>query len=270
MEQISLIPIGQITADEQVRKIFDKTAIESLAASLIEVGQLQPIRVRLTSNGYRIVDGELRFRAASEAGLGELAAIIEEKELGTADVLQRQLVANCQRNDLTPLETANAISQLMTATRCNASEAAKMLSMSPATVTRLLALLKLPEELQAKVANGELAASAAYELTRISEPAELAEAAAKLTSGKLTRDGLRSARKKGPHDPDETKVSRVTAMLGDGRSVVVAGPELDLDQCIATLSQLLRKVRSAKRSGLSLQTLVNVLKDQNVAAPVLH
>lgn len=265
MEQIQHIEIGRIVANPQVRKTFDESSLASMAESLAAVGQLQPVRVRQSGEKFVVVDGERRLRAGLIAKLTTLAVIVEVEKLDDADVLIRQLVANIQREDLTPLEKARGIHSLMKQLKCNCSEVAKRVAMSAATVTRLLALLTLPDELQRRVETGDIPASAAYELSRIDNPAERDTHADALADGRLTRDGLvaasKSARRLGGEKPIAA-AARVTAMLGQGRSVTVVSQNLNLDSFIAVLEDLLSRARRIRPQGLTLQTFAKMLKEQ--------
>ncbi len=264
MEHIQSIPLDQIQTASQVRTHFDEQAIQGLALSLKEVGQLQPIRVRRVGDQYIIVDGERRYRAATPAGFSAINAIVEGKELGEGELLQRQMIANCQREDLSPLEKARALKQLMTVTGWNAKQVAGGLGMSRAMVSRLLSLLHLPEELQQKVEQGDIPVSAAYELTQVADPRIQESLATALAEGRLNRDGISHARKRGNeaavNKPAST--SRVTALLGEGRSFTMTAPGLDLESFIGSLEELLAKARRVRPQGMSLRTFITMLKDQ--------
>jgi ParB family chromosome partitioning protein len=168
-ERMIRLAVEKISAAKQVREQFDEESIAGLAATLKAQGQLQPVRVRKVGDKYILVDGERRYRAAKLAGLAELDVIVEEQELTPAETTERSLVANCQREDLKPLEKARGIDSLMTETGWNASEVAQRLGMSNATVSRLLTLLTLSEEIQEQVASGKIAPSAAAELAKVKD-----------------------------------------------------------------------------------------------------
>lgn len=266
-EQIQHVPIGRIISNPQVRKKFDQASIISLAESFMAVGQQQPLRVRAEGDHFVLVDGERRLRAGQLREMATMAVIVETASLDDADVLQRQLIANIQREDLQPLERARGIQQLKTLRKCTASEVAKLLAMSPATVTRLLALLSLPEELQRRIESGELSPSAAYELSRIEDTTEQGTRAEQVLTRKLTRDGLvaasKSARRQKSGDKPEKALNRVTAVLGDGRSVTVAAADLNLESFITVLEELLTQARRIRPQGLSLQTFARMLKEKS-------
>lgn len=262
-EQIHLVPLADLKVESQVRQHFDDKSIDFLAASLTQTGQLQPIRCRQQGNELIVVDGERRLRAAQQAGLPALQVIIESDNLSKGEVVQRQLISNCQREDLTPLEKAKGIAELMTATGWNASEVAQRLGMSSATISRLLTLLELPPEIQAQVAAGKIAPSAAAELAKVQDSDRQAELAGKVAAGELTRDQVAKAakQKKRVSAPKSTS-ERLTAMLGLGRVVSVFAPQLSLESLIELLEELLAKARRAKTQNASLATFSKLLEDQ--------
>ncbi len=199
-----------------------------------------------------------------------LSAVIESQSLSEGDVIQRQLIADCQQETLLPLEKATSISRLMVATGWNASQAASKLGMSNATATRLLALLTLPEDVRQRVASGEITPSAAYELSRVADPAQQAELVRQVVSGGLTRDGLAGVRKNsGKKQTGETATAasnRATAQLGEGRVVTVVGESLNLEGFIEILEELLVKARKVRPQGVQLKSFLSMLKDQSGAA----
>ncbi|MDX1968843.1 MAG: ParB/RepB/Spo0J family partition protein [Planctomycetaceae bacterium] len=265
-EPLLQVPLERIVAEQQVREQFDESALAGLAASLREVGQLQPIRCRKRGEQYVIVDGERRFRAAKTAGLAALEVIVEADDLCAGEVLHRQLVANLQRVDLAPMERAQGMRQLMQFTGWNAGQVATHLGVSAATVTRSLAILSLPESLQQQIEAGELAPSAAYELSRIAEPERQTALAESLATGNLTRDGVAGIRKALSHRGTRVegpRTARATAQLGEGRTVSVSGPNLDLESFISALEDVLSKARRARPQGVALRTFLKIIKDQS-------
>jgi ParB family transcriptional regulator, chromosome partitioning protein len=268
-EQIQYLPLDRITVAPQVRGHFDEESLAGLAQSLRELGQQVPIRVRRAGDKLIIVDGERRHRAAKKAGLPTLAVIIEEKELCQAEILHRSLVLNCQREDLTALEKARAICQLLKETGWTATQAAAKLGFSSATVSRLLSLLSLPENIQAQISAGELPMSSAAEIARIEDAGKQTEMAGQVADGKLTRDALsgtlRAQRNAGRSAAETVAPNRVTALLGAGRSVTLSGPGLSLESLIVWLEELLARARKVRPQGLELKTFIKMLKDQSKA-----
>ena len=264
-EQIQYLPIDKIKAEPQVRETFSEETIRGLAASMTGLDQLDPIRVRKNGDWFVIVDGERRYRAAKLAGRPTIAAIVETKEIGEAESLHRQLVANCQREDLTPLEKARGIAKLMKLAGWSSTQVAARLGLSNASVTRLLTLLTLPQQIQDRVASGEIAASGAYELSRIDDPAKQAEFAQRMAEGRLTRDGLSGARKAAKRAATTERAgasARATALLGKGRSVTVSCTDMNLERFLETLEDLVAKARKVRPRGIELPTFLKMLRDE--------
>lgn len=261
------LALDELTSQRQVREHMTDAGLKALALSIKAVGQLQPIRVRRVGNEWVVLDGHRRLAAARLAGLISVTVVVDENPLNESDVIQRQLIANCQREDLAPLETARAIERLMKLSGWNASQAAAGLAFSPAKVTRLLALLNLPPSILEQVVSGKIGASAAYELTRVTDPTQQAELAARLAKGQLTRDALSGARKAKPRAsaPDGQSVMRVTAQLGANRSLTVTSGELTLERFIEVIEELLAKARRGRTQGLELKTFIKMLRDQSRA-----
>lgn len=130
------VPIEAIVMPPQVRQHFDEASIDSLAATIREVGVLQPILARKHADKFAIVDGGRRFRAACKVGLQSVPVIIEDRELNGVELAQTQLIANCQREDLKPVEKARAIAQLMKASGWPATQVAAKLGLSAGITIR--------------------------------------------------------------------------------------------------------------------------------------
>jgi ParB family chromosome partitioning protein len=185
------IELNRITPDShQPRTEFDAEAIDRLAESLKTHGQLQPISVRWSEDmgRYLIVTGERRWRAAVQAGRPTIAAVILDGQHTDAQILEMQIIENCLREDLRPVEQARAFQGLMDRNGWSAARLAEVLHLTGATVSRALALLDLPYTVQAQVDQGELAPSVAYEVSKIEDPAEQAEVAAQVVAEGLTRE----------------------------------------------------------------------------------
>lgn len=264
-DEIREILIADVLVDPQVRTEFEPSSLHELAASLKESGQQQPALVRQCGDKFRLVFGERRLRAAQLAGWTKIRAIITRVDLTESEIVERQLIENMQRVDLCPLEVAKGMQQLMELNGMKAGVVATRLGVSAAKVTKHLGLLKLPEAIQAKVVSGEIAASAAYSLSRVTSDADRDLLADDLVAGRLTRDGLAGAIKarSKPNKPKQSEVTtRVTALLGGGRTVTVLGPSLDLEGFIEVLEELLAKARKVRPQGVELGTFSKMLRDQ--------
>ena len=165
-----LIPISRISANaDQPRKTFNTETIEELANSIREKGVLQPIIVKKKLEGaFEIVCGERRFRAASLCGLAEVPAII--KDIADEDFLEWALIENIQREDLNPLEEADAYQRLVEERMISQEEVAKRVGKSRAAVTNTLRLLRLPQEVKEYLVDGRLSAGHARALLGLLSP----------------------------------------------------------------------------------------------------
>ncbi len=128
----------------QPRRSFPEAGIKELAASIQEVGILQPLVVRSTENGFELIAGERRLRAAQEAGLDRVPVLIREANENQS--MELALVENLQREDLNPLETAAAYQTLMEGFGLSKEQLANRLGKSRAAVTNTLRLAQLPEK----------------------------------------------------------------------------------------------------------------------------
>lgn len=140
----------------QPRKTFDREKISELAASILEHGLIQPIVVREQKNGYEIVAGERRYRAAREAGLKEIPALI--RELTDEQNMLLSIIENVQREDLNPIEEALAISQMIDTYGLTQEQVSKSIAKSRPYITNALRLLRLPEAIKEAVIEGRLSA----------------------------------------------------------------------------------------------------------------
>jgi ParB family chromosome partitioning protein len=138
----------------QPRKRFDPEGLAMLTASIAEHGILQPILVTETVDGYQLVAGERRLRAAQAAGLDRIPAVV--RQLADRDQLELALVENLQREDLDPLETAEAYRQLIEEFGFSQDDVAVRVGRARSTVANTLRLLELAPGVQAAVADGRL------------------------------------------------------------------------------------------------------------------
>ena len=164
------LPIGQITPNPvQPRQVFDEEAMGELVHSIREIGLLQPVVVRRTGpKAYELVMGERRWRAAQEAGLTEIPAIVRETD--DADMLRDALLENLHRSQLNALEEAAAYSQLLEDFACTHEELATRIGRSRPQISNTIRLLKLSPAVQRRVAAGVLSAGHARALLAVEDP----------------------------------------------------------------------------------------------------
>lgn len=185
------IEVDRIIADpNQPRTEFDGEGLDRLAASLCEHGQIQPISVRWSEDHgrYIVVAGERRWRASIQAGRKTIDAVILDGSRDESEILELQLIENCLREDLRPVEQAKAFRTLMDRNGWTGEQLAEKLHISNPSVFRSLALLKLPAPVQDQVEAGKLAPSVAYEVSRIDDADEQTEVAERVIAEGLSRD----------------------------------------------------------------------------------
>jgi ParB family chromosome partitioning protein len=247
------IELDRIVADpDQPRKEFDRGSLDELAASLRSRGQLQPILVRWSEpiGKWVVIAGERRLRAAGLAGLSHLKAIEDSAEKSAHEILQDQLVENCVREDLKPVEQAHAFRTLMDVYGWSHRQLADNLHLSKSMVTKALALLDLAPEVQDRVDAGDLAPSVAYEVARLPDPDAQREAAREIVEGGLTRVEAaavvarrRSGPAEGPARPKPVRYDMPEAVV----SVTLKDGSGSHDLVIAALESALKRARGERR-----------------------
>ncbi|MGA2315456.1 MAG: ParB/RepB/Spo0J family partition protein [Thermodesulfobacteriota bacterium] len=130
----------------QPRKYFDESKLQELAESIKEKGILEPLIVRRTDQGYELIVGERRWRAAQKAGLKEVPVVVKEAE--GREALEISLIENLQREDLNPIEAAEAFKHLIEEFNISQEDLSKRIGKDRTTITNTLRLLKLPLEVR--------------------------------------------------------------------------------------------------------------------------
>ena len=169
---------------EQPRKNFDEDALQELADSIKQFGILQPIVVQDRKGYYEIIAGERRWRAAKIAGLKEVPVII--KNLSEKEIVEISLIENIQRENLNPIEEAQAYKRLLTEFSLNQDEVAERVSKSRTAVTNSMRLLKLCDEVQQMVIDEMLTTGHARALLAVDNAEEQYALAQKVFDEKLS------------------------------------------------------------------------------------
>jgi len=165
------LPIDAIAPNpQQPRKDFDDKALQDLSASLRQSGVLQPVVVRRLGDGYQLIVGERRWRAAKLAGITRIPAVI--REVSDAQSLELALVENLLREDLNPMEEAEAYQRLLAEFGWTQEELAQRVARDRSSVANCLRLLKLPELIQADLRAGRLTMGHARALLPLDSPVE--------------------------------------------------------------------------------------------------
>jgi ParB family chromosome partitioning protein len=168
----------------QPRRSFPEAGIQELAASIREVGILQPLVVRSTEGGFELIAGERRLRAAKEAGLERVPVLI--RQAGDNESMELALVENLQREDLNPLETAAAYQTLMEGFGLTKEQLAHRLGKSRAAVTNTLRLAQLPDRIRTLLADGKLTEGHARALLGLETEEQMAQLAQRIQTEKLS------------------------------------------------------------------------------------
>ena len=158
---------------DQPRKSFDEGSLNELASSIREKGIIQPIIVEKSPEGYLIIAGERRFRAAKIAGLETIPVII--KDFSDNEKLEIALIENIQREDLNPIEEASAYRELMDKGNLNQENVALKVGKNRSTVANSLRLLKLPAEIQKSLATGAISAGHARAILALNTETQMQE-----------------------------------------------------------------------------------------------
>ena len=196
------LPLAQIKPNKnQPRKTFDEQMLADLADSIKQNGVLQPLLVRKNGATYDLVAGERRYQAAKIAGLKEVPVVIKDIEDG--EVFKLALIENLQRADLTPMEEARGLKQLIKEKGVTQEEAAKLVSKSRSAITNSLRLLDLPEEVQKYVEQGLLTAGHARAVLSVPFEEGRVKLAEKIVAEKLS---VRQAEALAPLFSQETPV----------------------------------------------------------------
>lgn len=169
---------------EQPRKYFDEDALQELADSIRQFGLLQPILVQDRKDYYEIIAGERRWRAAKLAGLKEVPVII--RNYTEQEIVEIALIENIQREDLNPIEEAQAYKKLLTEFNLKQDEVAERVSKSRAAVTNSIRLLKLDEKVQQMVIDDMISTGHARALLAVEDGEEQYTLAQKIFDEKLS------------------------------------------------------------------------------------
>jgi len=165
------LPVDAISPNpKQPRKDFDDKALHDLSVSLSQTGVLQPVVVRRLGDGYQLIVGERRWRAAKLAGITRIPAVI--REASDAQSLELALVENLLREDLNPIEEAEAYQRLLAEFGWTQEELAKRVARDRSSIANCLRLLKLPDLIQADLRAGRLTMGHARALLSLESPAD--------------------------------------------------------------------------------------------------
>lgn len=239
-EQVEKIPLQKLAANPfQPRKKFDDEAIQELAQSIREHGIIQPIVVRKKGKKYEIVVGERRYRAAKLAGLEEIPAIV--KEMTEEQMMELAILENLQREDLTPIEEAEAYQNLIEKLNFTQDDLAKRLGKSRPHITNMIRLLQLPEEVRQMVNDGVLSMGHGRALLGLKNKRRIPEVAKKAVSQSLNVRQLEALIKQ-----LNENVSRETKKKTEKKDIFVQATESQLREFFGTNVQIKKTKNKGK------------------------
>lgn len=246
------IPIEKVVPDpDQPREEFDPDALARLAESLRTKGQLQPIRVRWDEGrgAYVILIGERRWRAAGVAGLPTIGAVVVEGPIDPGELLAIQVVENCLREDLKPIEQARAFRALIDRNGWTVRRVAEELSINHSAVVRAIALLDLPRSVQERVEQGGLAPSVAYEVGKLDDPTLQVEVAQAAVTESLTRSEVTELVQavKARRPTPAARPEPIAIDLGDGTTVMVRWKKANGTGTVQALKRALKLAQGRER-----------------------
>jgi len=202
-QQETLVKITAVEPNrKQPRKNFDEDSLQELSDSIKQVGLIQPILVQDRKDHYEIIAGERRWRAAKMAGLKEVPVII--RDYTEQEIMEISLIENIQREDLNPIEEAQAYKRLLTEFNLKQDEVAERVSKSRTAVTNSMRLLKLTDKVQQMVIDEMISTGHARAILGIEDPEEQYEVAQRIFDEKLS---VREVEKlvKNRHKPEKPK-----------------------------------------------------------------
>lgn len=212
-EVLQLDPSAIKRNPDQPRKSFPSNELDMLKASISQEGLLQPILVRRVGDSHQLVAGERRLRASQDLGLKKIPAL--EVKLADERLLEVALIENVQRENLNPIELAQAYRDLMEGRGWTQEVLAQSLGVSRAAVSNSIRLLELPEDIQDSVVRGRITMGHAKVLLSVSDPGEQRELFEKVAEDKLSvrelegvRETAGSARTEQKGDPDAQRRRR--------------------------------------------------------------
>jgi ParB family chromosome partitioning protein len=232
-----------IPNEYQPRRSFDDTALNNLVSSIKEKGVIQPVIVRKTAGTvYQLIAGERRWRAARTVGLETIPAIV--KDAAPAESLELALIENIQREDLNPLETAEAFQRLIKDFDITHDDLSRKVGKDRATVTNYLRILKLPLEIKKSIAGGLLSIGHAKALLQVENQKLQKEIAARILRKGLSVREAESLCKKAASGKQPKSKS------GESKDPQIASLEEKLIHSLGTKVRLIHK--SNKRGRIEI------------------
>lgn len=226
LRDVGRIDIDLVIPDpDQPRSEFSDEALTRLAQSIRDKGQLSPLRVRWNPelNRWVIISGERRWRASQRAGLKTVECYFHEQALSRSEILEQQLIENLLREDLRPIEEARAFALLLEINGWTGKQLAEALRVAPSQVTRSLALLRLPDDIQEEVQAGTVSTRSAYEISKLPDRDQQRELARQAAAKTLTHEHAANAVRRHSGKPRQApRGTRQAIVTPEGWKVTVS------------------------------------------------
>jgi ParB family transcriptional regulator, chromosome partitioning protein len=228
------VPVNAVAPNpRQPRTRFDDETIGSLAASIREVGILQPVIVRRAGDGrYELIAGERRLRAAKVAGLATIPVVLRDSE--DADVLREALIENIHREDLNPIEQAEAFRQLLEELGLKQEELAERVGVSRSHIANTIRLLGLPLEVQQLLADERITAGHARPLLSLGDGGAMKALALRIAAEDLSVRQTEEVVRRFIEAPAEKAVDKLAKVPDGSGDVGLAEVEEILSEQLAT------------------------------------
>ena len=234
-ETIELVDLDKIKPrEDQPRKIFNKEALADLAQSIKENGVIQPIILRKTEEDYEIIAGERRWRASKLAGLTTIPSIV--RVIDTQTTAKISLIENIQRENLNPIEEAQAYKSIMKEYELKQDELAKAVGKSRAYISNTLRLLKLDKSIIEYIYEGKLSAGHGKALLSIEDKEEQKKMASRIIEGGLN---VRDKEKKNSKKKQKNKPTKI-------KDLYITEIEEQLMTSLGTKVQLVARKKAGK------------------------
>ena len=232
------IRVDQVESNpNQPRKAFDSNALDELSASIRSSGLIQPVVVRRQGLGYQLIAGERRWRAARQAGLMQIPAIV--REVTDAESLELALVENLLREDLNPMEEGEAYDKLLSQFAWTQEELAQRVGKDRSSISNALRLMRLPLPIQEDLRSGRLTMGHARALLALPTPAEQLKLRDDILahdwSVRATEDSIRTTTESRPRRPKQRR-----------RSVELASVEETLQRALMTRVRIVGTERQGR------------------------
>lgn len=261
LPQLIKVPVARGDYPSQPRTAVDPDYCGNLGENMKANGQKVPVIGYWKGDRFILCDGGCRLEGARLAGIPELLALDLGKEPTRLELLMAQASIDLHRQHLPPIDRARLFANLCKEHGCTARKLAEMLHVSEAVISRAMALLQLPEDLQQQVNDGSLDARRGYLLTQEVDPVRQRELA--LQAATLSRDELaKRVRKPKQGDTPQVRMKRIICPLPSGVSIAVSGADLSLDDLIEALSEALKEARRAREQSLDARTFAAVARDK--------